>query len=126
MAKQRGESSKMGQAGMLPQAAAGGLHVQTRLLAVGAVREERGSEHEEREVGYSPRAEEAQSGAPTGRKTHRERVTAVETRLDVLEASLDELYQGQSRLLGVESSQEEAESRIDKVEALVDRLTDDT
>ncbi|CAL9125210.1 unnamed protein product, partial [Musa textilis] len=28
--------------------------------------------------------------------------------------------------LGVESSQEEAESRIDKVEALVDRLTDDT
>ncbi|CAL9100059.1 unnamed protein product, partial [Musa textilis] len=85
--------------------------------------EERGSEHEEREVGYSPRAEEAQSGAPTGRKSHRERVTAVETRLDVLEASLDELYQGQSRLLGVESSQEEAESRIDKVEALVDRLT---
>ncbi|CAL9085565.1 unnamed protein product, partial [Musa textilis] len=126
MAKQRGESSKMGQAGMLPQAAAGGLHVQTRSLAAGAVREERGSEHDEREVGYSPRAEEAQSGAPTRRKSHRERVTAVETRLDVLEVSLDELYQGQSRLLGVESSQEEAKSQIDKVEALVDRLTDDT
>ncbi|CAL9106235.1 unnamed protein product [Musa textilis] len=104
MAKQRGESSKMGQAGMLPQAATGGLHVQTRSHAAGAAHEERGSEHEEREVGCSPRAEEAQSGAPTGRKSHRERVTAVETRLDVLEASLDELYQGQSRLLGVESS----------------------
>ena len=40
--------------------------------------------------------------------------------MDVLEASLEELYHGQRRLVGVESSQEEAESRIDKVEALVD------
>ena len=46
--------------------------------------------------------------------------------MDVLEASLEELYHGQRRLVGVESSQEEAESRIDKVEALVDRLSDDT
>ena len=44
--------------------------------------------------------------------------------MDVLEASLEELYQGQRRVLGVESSQEEVESRIDKVEAQVDRLTD--
>ncbi|RZR91470.1 hypothetical protein BHM03_00019580 [Ensete ventricosum] len=49
-----------------------------------------------------------------------------ETRLDVFEASLEELYQGQRRLLGVESLQEEAGSRIDKVESLVDRLMEDT
>ncbi|URE32274.1 hypothetical protein MUK42_37671 [Musa troglodytarum] len=49
-----------------------------------------------------------------------------ETYLDVLEASLEELYQGQRRLLEVESSQEEVESRIDKVKALVNRLMDDT
>ena len=72
--------------------------------------EDRGSEHDEREIGYSPRAEEAQSRAPTGKKSHKERLTTVETLLDVLEASLEELYQGQRRLLGVESSQEEAES----------------
>ncbi|RWW89708.1 hypothetical protein BHE74_00001253, partial [Ensete ventricosum] len=72
------------------------------------------------QVGYSPRAEEAQSGAPTGKRSHKERLSTVETRLDVLEASLEELYQGQGRLLGVESSQEEAESRIDRVESLVD------
>ncbi|RWW17825.1 hypothetical protein GW17_00018226, partial [Ensete ventricosum] len=69
---------------------------------------------------YSPRAEEAQSGAPTGKRSHKERLTTVETRLDVLEASLEELYQGQQRLLGVKSLQEEAESRIDRVESLVD------
>ncbi|RRT36122.1 hypothetical protein B296_00028412 [Ensete ventricosum] len=79
-----------------------------------------------REVGYSPQAEEAQSGAPTGKRSHKERLTMMETRLDVLEASLEELYQGQGRILGVESSQEEAESRIDRVESLVDRLTEDT
>ncbi|RZR90680.1 hypothetical protein BHM03_00018613 [Ensete ventricosum] len=50
----------------------------------------------------------------------------METRLDVLEASLEELYQGQGRILGVESSQEEAKSQIDRVESLVDRLTEDT
>ncbi|RWW37347.1 hypothetical protein BHE74_00057555, partial [Ensete ventricosum] len=83
-------------------------------------------EHDEREVGYSPRAKEAQSGAPTGKRSHKERLSTVETHLDVLEASLEELYQGQGRLLGVESSQEEAESRIDRVESLVDRLTEDT
>ncbi|RRT67365.1 hypothetical protein B296_00039330 [Ensete ventricosum] len=80
----------------------------------------RGSEQDEREVRYSPRAEEAQSGAPTEKRSHKERLTMVETRLDVLEASLEELYQGQQRLLGVESLQEEAESRIDRVESLVD------
>ncbi|RZS22640.1 hypothetical protein BHM03_00055441, partial [Ensete ventricosum] len=99
MAKHHGESSKMGQAGPLPQATA---------------------------IGYSPRAEEAQSGAPTGKRSHKEKLSTVETRLDVLEASLEELYQGQGRLLGVESSQEEAESRINRVESLVDRLTEDT
>ncbi|RRT49747.1 hypothetical protein B296_00038071 [Ensete ventricosum] len=51
-------------------------------------------------------------------KSYKERLTMVETRLDVLEASLEELYQGQRRLLGVESSQE-VESRIDNVESLV-------
>ncbi|RWW77601.1 hypothetical protein BHE74_00014233 [Ensete ventricosum] len=85
-----------------------------------------GSEHDEREVRYSPRAEEAQFGAPIGKRSHKERLSTVETCLDVLEASLEELYQGQGRLLGVESSQEEAESRIDRVESLVDRLTEDT
>ncbi|RZR90336.1 hypothetical protein BHM03_00018195 [Ensete ventricosum] len=49
-----------------------------------------------------------------------------ETRLDVLEASLEELYQGRGRLLGVESSQEEAETRIENVESLIDQLTEDT
>ncbi|RRT75632.1 hypothetical protein B296_00002347 [Ensete ventricosum] len=126
MEKHRGESSKMGQAGSLPQAAASGLQVQTRSKITGVAQEERGNEHDEREVGYSPRAEEAQSGAPTGKRSHKERLSTVETHLDVLEASLEELYQGQGRLLGVESLQEEAESRIDKVESLVDRLTEDT
>ncbi|RWV86639.1 hypothetical protein GW17_00051443, partial [Ensete ventricosum] len=126
MAKHRGESSKMGQAGPLPQAAASGLQVQTRLQTAGAIHEERDSEHDEREVGYSPRAEEAQSGMPTGKRSHKERLSTMETHLDVLEASLEELYQGKGRLLGVESSQKEAESRIDRVESLVDRLTEDT
>ncbi|RWW21266.1 hypothetical protein GW17_00014587, partial [Ensete ventricosum] len=126
MAKHYGESSKMGQAGPLPQAAAGGLQVQTHSQTAGAAHEERGSEQDKCEVGYSPRAEEAQSGAPTRKRSHKERLSMVETRLDVLEASLEELYQGQGRLLGVESSQEEAESWIDRVESLVDRLTEDT
>ncbi|RZR79281.1 hypothetical protein BHM03_00004973, partial [Ensete ventricosum] len=60
------------------------------------------------------------------RRSHNERLTMAKTRLNVLEASLEELYQGQRRLLGVESSQEEAESRINKVESLVDQLTEDT
>ncbi|RRT34788.1 hypothetical protein B296_00052572, partial [Ensete ventricosum] len=64
--------------------------------------------------------------APTGKKGHRERLTLAETRLDVLEASVEELYQGRGRLLGVESSQEEAETRIENVESLMDQLTDDT
>ncbi|RWW72351.1 hypothetical protein BHE74_00019847, partial [Ensete ventricosum] len=116
----------MGQARPLPQEAVSGLQVQTRSQTAGAAHEERGSEHDEREVGYSPRAEEAQSGAPTGKRSHKERLSTVETHLYVLEASLEELYQDQGRLLGVESSQEEVESQIDRVESLVDRLTEDT
>ncbi|RWW84708.1 hypothetical protein BHE74_00006674 [Ensete ventricosum] len=38
----------------------------------------------------------------------------------------DECKVGYSPILGVESSQEEAESQIDRVEFLVDRLTEDT
>ncbi|RWV80930.1 hypothetical protein GW17_00057711 [Ensete ventricosum] len=68
MVRHRGESSKMGQAGPLLQAAAGGLQVQTRSQTAGAAHEEHGSEQDEREVGYSPRGEEAPSGAPTGRR----------------------------------------------------------
>ncbi|RRT32651.1 hypothetical protein B296_00032135 [Ensete ventricosum] len=49
-----------------------------------------------------------------------------ETQFDILEASLEELYQGQRRLLGVESSQEEAEFQIEKVESLIDQLIEDT
>ncbi|RWV87022.1 hypothetical protein GW17_00051029 [Ensete ventricosum] len=116
----------MEQAGPLLQAAAGGLQVQTRLQIVEAAHEKRDSEQDEREFGYSPRVEETPSGAPTGKKSHKERLTMVETRLDVLEVSLEELYQGQRRLLGVESSLEEAESRIEKVESLIDQLTEDT
>ncbi|RRT31670.1 hypothetical protein B296_00057794 [Ensete ventricosum] len=104
----RGESSKIGQAGPLLQAAVGGLQVQTRSQTTGAAYEEHDSEQDEREVGYSPRGEEAPSRAPTRKKGHRERLTMAETHLDVLEASVEELYQGQGRLLGVESSQEEA------------------
>ncbi|RZS14083.1 hypothetical protein BHM03_00045746 [Ensete ventricosum] len=78
MAKHRGESSKMGQAGTLPQVTAGGLQVQTRSQTAGATHEERGSEHDEREVGYSPRVEEAQSGTPTGKRSHKERLSTVE------------------------------------------------
>ncbi|RZR88251.1 hypothetical protein BHM03_00015793 [Ensete ventricosum] len=126
MAKHRDELSKMGQVDLLPQAAIGELQVQTRSQAVGVAHEGRNSEQDEREVGYSLRAEEVQSRAPTGKMSHNERLTMVETHLDVLKASLEELYQGQRRLLGVESSQEEVESRIDKVESLVDRLTKDT
>ncbi|RRT52862.1 hypothetical protein B296_00028581 [Ensete ventricosum] len=104
MAKHRGESRKMRQAGPLPQAGAGGLQVQTRLQTAGAAHEEHESEQDEREVGYSPREEEAQYGVPSGKRSHKKRLSTVETRLDVLEASLEELYQGQGRLLGVESS----------------------
>ncbi|RWW51610.1 hypothetical protein BHE74_00042020 [Ensete ventricosum] len=117
MVKYHGESSKMGQARPLLQAAAGGLQVQTRSPTVGAAYEDRDSEQDEREVGYSPRVEEAPSGAPTGKKSHKERLTMAETRLDVLEAGLEELYQGQRMLLPVESSLEEAESWIEKVES---------
>ncbi|RWW08412.1 hypothetical protein BHE74_00028465 [Ensete ventricosum] len=84
----------MGQAGLLPQAVASGLQVQTRSQTTGAAHEEHDSEHDEYEVGYSLRAEEAQSGAPTGKRSHKERLSTVETCLDVLEASLKELYQG--------------------------------
>ncbi|RRT68877.1 hypothetical protein B296_00030794, partial [Ensete ventricosum] len=126
MEKHRGESSKMGQARHVPQAVAGGLQVQTRSQAARAAHEERDNEQDKRQAGYSPQVEEAQSGAPTGKRSHKERLSTVETHLDVIEASLEELYQGQRRLLGVESSQEEAESRIDKVESLVVRLTEDT
>ncbi|RWW66100.1 hypothetical protein BHE74_00026554 [Ensete ventricosum] len=94
--------------------------------AIGAAYEERGSEQDEHKVGYSSRAEEAQSCEPTGKRNHKERLITLETRLDVFEASLEKLYQDQRRLLGVESSQEEAKSQIDKVESLVDRLTEDT
>ncbi|RRT73474.1 hypothetical protein B296_00001182 [Ensete ventricosum] len=73
MVKHRNESSNMGQARPLPQAAAGGLQVQTCSQAVGVAHEKRDSEQDEREVGYSPRAEEAQSGALTGKKSHKER-----------------------------------------------------
>ncbi|RRT53652.1 hypothetical protein B296_00016413 [Ensete ventricosum] len=126
MAKHHGESSKMGQAGPLPQAAEGGQQVQTHSQAAGAAYEKRGSEQDEREVGYSPRAEEVQSREPTGKRSHKERLTMAKTHLNVLEASLEEHYQGQRRLLGVESLQEEAESQINRVESLVDRLTEDT
>ncbi|RRT45743.1 hypothetical protein B296_00028169 [Ensete ventricosum] len=126
MVRHRGESSKMGQAGTLLQAAAGGLQVQTRSQTARAAYEERDSEQDEREVGYFPRGEEAPSGAPIGKKGHKERLTMAKILLDVLEASVEELYQGQGRLLGVESSQEEAESRIEKVESLIDQLTEDT
>ncbi|RZS05307.1 hypothetical protein BHM03_00035796 [Ensete ventricosum] len=84
------------------------------------------TEHDEREVGYSLQAEEAQLGLPTGKKSHKERLSTVETRLDILEANLEELYQVQGRLFGVESSQEKAKSRMDRVESLADRLTEDT
>ncbi|RWW81495.1 hypothetical protein BHE74_00010099 [Ensete ventricosum] len=91
-----------------------------------AAYEERGSEQDEREVESSSRGEEAPSGAPTGKKGHRERLTMAETHLDVLEASVEELYQCRGRLLGVESSQEEAETRIENVESLIDEPTEDT
>ncbi|RZS20476.1 hypothetical protein BHM03_00052994 [Ensete ventricosum] len=106
MVRHHGESSKMGQAGPLLQAAAGGLQVQTHSQTTGAAYEEHDT--------------------PTRKKGQRQRLTMAETRLDVLEASVEELYQGQGRLLGVESSQEEAETRIEKVESLIDQLTEDT
>ncbi|RRT62899.1 hypothetical protein B296_00004496 [Ensete ventricosum] len=104
MVKHYGESSKMGQAGPLLQAIAGEMQVQTRSQTTGVAYEERGSEQDGREVGYSLRGEEAPSGAPTEKKGHRERLTMAETHLDVLEASMEELYQGQGRLHRVESS----------------------
>ncbi|RRT49883.1 hypothetical protein B296_00022576 [Ensete ventricosum] len=102
MVKHHGESSKMGQSGPLLQAVVGGLLV------------------------YSPQEEEAPSGAPIRKKIHKKRLTTAETHLDVLAVSLKEPYQGQRRLIGVESSQEEAESWIEKVKSLVNRLTEDT
>ncbi|RWW63323.1 hypothetical protein BHE74_00029500 [Ensete ventricosum] len=75
MVKHHGESSKMGQAGPLLQAAASGLQVQTCSQTIGAAHEEHESEQDEREVGYSPRVEEVPSGAPTEKKSHKERLT---------------------------------------------------
>ncbi|RRT43979.1 hypothetical protein B296_00022035 [Ensete ventricosum] len=98
MVKHHGESSKIGQAGSLLQVATGGLQVQTCSQVAGAAHEERGSGQVKREVGCSTRAE-APFGASIKKKSHKERLT-----------SLEELYQGQRRLLGVESSQEEAKS----------------
>ncbi|RRT40199.1 hypothetical protein B296_00036505 [Ensete ventricosum] len=91
MAKHHGESSKMGQAGPLPQAAIGGLQIQTCSLVVGAAHEEYDNEQNEREVVYSLGMEEAQSGALTGKRSHNERLTTVETDLNVLEMSLEKL-----------------------------------
>ncbi|RWW50784.1 hypothetical protein BHE74_00042929 [Ensete ventricosum] len=92
MVKHRSKSSKIGQAGPLLQAAAGVLQVQTCSQTVGATHEERDSEQDECEARYSPRVEEAPFGALTEKKSHKERLTTVETCLDVLEASLEELY----------------------------------
>ncbi|RWV91053.1 hypothetical protein GW17_00046690 [Ensete ventricosum] len=47
----------------------------------GAAHEEHSSKQDEREVWYSPLAEEAQSGVPTGKRSHKERITMVETAL---------------------------------------------
>ncbi|RRT38871.1 hypothetical protein B296_00049535 [Ensete ventricosum] len=116
----------MGQAGPLPQAATSGLQVQSRSQVVRAAHEERATEQDERGVRYSLRAKKAQSRAPTKKRSYKEILTMSETHIDILEASLEELYQGQRRLLGVESSQEEFESWIDKVESLVDQLMEDT
>ncbi|RZR91809.1 hypothetical protein BHM03_00020003 [Ensete ventricosum] len=44
------------------------------------------------DVWYSPLAEKAQSRAPNGKRNHKERLTMAETYLDVLEASLKEVY----------------------------------
>ncbi|RRT57002.1 hypothetical protein B296_00014596 [Ensete ventricosum] len=41
-------------------------------MAVGGAYEERDSEQDEREVGYSPRAKDTQYGAPTGKRSHKE------------------------------------------------------
>ncbi|RRT76109.1 hypothetical protein B296_00015242 [Ensete ventricosum] len=92
MAKPHDESSKMGQVGPLPQAVTGRLQVQTCSQATGAVHEEHDSKQDEHEVGYSPRAEEVQSGVMTEKRSHKDRLTTAETRLDVLEASWEELY----------------------------------
>ncbi|RRT66734.1 hypothetical protein B296_00007098 [Ensete ventricosum] len=100
MVKHHGESSKMGQAGPLLQAAAVGLQVQICSQTIRAAHEERGSEQDEREVRYSPRVEEAPSGAPIGKKSHKERLTMAETRLDVLEASLEDSTKASEGYLG--------------------------
>ncbi|RWW89017.1 hypothetical protein BHE74_00002086 [Ensete ventricosum] len=91
MTKHRDESSKMGQAGPLPQATVGGLQVQTRSQVIGATHEKHDSEQDEHEVGYSSRVE-AQSSAPNRKMSHKDRLTTVETCLNVLEVSLNELY----------------------------------
>ncbi|RZS20651.1 hypothetical protein BHM03_00053180 [Ensete ventricosum] len=80
----------------------------TGVLRTTVTHEERDSKQDEHEGGYSPRAKEAQSGASTEKRSHKERLTMAETRLDVFEVSLEELYQGKRKLSGVESSQEEA------------------
>ncbi|RRT43641.1 hypothetical protein B296_00041919 [Ensete ventricosum] len=69
----------MGQAEPQSQAVAGGLQVQTRLQTIRVAHKEHGSEQDEREVGYSPRAEEAPSRAPIEKKSYKERLITVET-----------------------------------------------
>ncbi|RWW18334.1 hypothetical protein BHE74_00042100 [Ensete ventricosum] len=55
-------------------ATARGRRVQTRSQAVGAAHGEHVSQLDEREI-YSSLAEEAQFGAPTGKRSHKERLT---------------------------------------------------
>ncbi|RWW66916.1 hypothetical protein BHE74_00025677 [Ensete ventricosum] len=121
MAKHRGESSKMGQARPFPQAAAGGLQVGCKcklaLKLLETLMRSAATNKMSEKLGILCKRRRHDLECQPGKISYNERLTTAETRLDVLKASLEELYQGQRKLLRVESSQEETESRIDKVES---------
>ncbi|RWV86138.1 hypothetical protein BHE74_00016103 [Ensete ventricosum] len=104
MAKHHGDSSKMGQAGPLPKQPQVGCKCKLASKLLEPLMRSAAANKTSVKL-RTRRAEEMQSGALTGKRSHKERLKTVETRLDFLEASLEELYQRQGRILGVESSQ---------------------
>ncbi|RZR82136.1 hypothetical protein BHM03_00008490 [Ensete ventricosum] len=84
---------------------------------VGGTYEERDSEQDKREVGYSPRAKDTQYGAPTGKRSHKESLQWRKPASMFLKRAWRNSTKANEGSFGIESSQEEAESRIDKVES---------
>ncbi|RWV96729.1 hypothetical protein GW17_00040538 [Ensete ventricosum] len=86
-------------------------------MVVGGTYEERDSEQDKREVGYSPRAKDTQYEVPTGKRSHKESLQWRKPASMFLKRAWRNSTKANEGSFGIESSQEEAESRIDKVES---------